>query len=238
MVPVAVLSGNRNFPGASIRRSRPASSPRRRSSSPMRSRATSTATSSPIRSALRADGARSFFLRSLADRRRDRRCTGRSAPTRRTTALPTRRPRPARSGASSTLPHALFPWDLSRPICGGRRSRRPPGQTRLGRYAAHPLLVLGDDITTDHISPAGQIPARSEAGRVAHCAVARIERPQCLRIAARAIGRSCCAASSRTQAVRNELDPADPARLIDPRTDERNPSALARRRTLSQRGAS
>ena len=29
---------------------------------------------------------------------------------------------------------------------------------------AHPLLVLGDDVTTDHISPAGSIPARSDAG--------------------------------------------------------------------------
>ncbi|PZR09664.1 MAG: aconitate hydratase AcnA [Azospirillum brasilense] len=32
-----------------------------------------------------------------------------------------------------------------------------------GTLRAHPLLVLGDDITTDHISPAGAIPARSDA---------------------------------------------------------------------------
>ncbi|UPG74552.1 aconitate hydratase AcnA (plasmid) [Roseomonas gilardii subsp. gilardii] len=32
-----------------------------------------------------------------------------------------------------------------------------------GRMRAHPLLVLGDDITTDHISPAGAIPMRSDA---------------------------------------------------------------------------
>lgn len=37
-----------------------------------------------------------------------------------------------------------------------------PGEgTLLGRYAAHPLLVLGDDITTDHISPASAIPQDS-----------------------------------------------------------------------------
>jgi aconitate hydratase len=36
--------------------------------------------------------------------------------------------------------------------------------TRLGRYKADPLIVLGDDITTDHISPAGHIPPRSVAG--------------------------------------------------------------------------
>ncbi len=41
---------------------------------------------------------------------------------------------------------------------------QPPG-SRLGAYGAHPLLVLGDDMTTDHISPAGQIRAKSEAGR-------------------------------------------------------------------------
>jgi aconitate hydratase len=48
--------------------------------------------------------------------------------------------------------------------------RRPPfvsgaASSRLGDYSAVPLLVLGDDITTDHISPAGAIPADSEAGR-------------------------------------------------------------------------
>ena len=44
--------------------------------------------------------------------------------------------------------------------------RRPPfvdpqGRTRLGHYSAWPLLVLPDDVTTDHISPAGLIPADS-----------------------------------------------------------------------------
>ena len=34
-----------------------------------------------------------------------------------------------------------------------------------GTLSAHPLLVLGDNITTDHISPAGAIPAGSDAGR-------------------------------------------------------------------------
>ena len=57
----------------------------------------------------------------------------------------------------------LFPWDP-----GSTYIRRPPfagfGKgTLLGTYSAHPLLVLGDDITTDHISPAGHIPPRSEA---------------------------------------------------------------------------
>lgn len=65
---------------------------------------------------------------------------------------------------------AQFPWNPASTYL-----RRPPfaaatQETRLGRYLAHPLLVLGDDITTDHISPAGQTLLRSEAGEwlVAH----------------------------------------------------------------------
>ncbi|HXW10471.1 MAG TPA: aconitate hydratase AcnA, partial [Steroidobacteraceae bacterium] len=59
----------------------------------------------------------------------------------------------------------LYPWDPASTYL-----RPPPfatvdASTRLGRYTAHPLLVLGDDVTTDHISPAGAIPADSEAGR-------------------------------------------------------------------------
>lgn len=56
----------------------------------------------------------------------------------------------------------LFPWD--------ERSTtlvRPPFaddlSNMLGQYTAHPLLVLGDDVTTDHISPASAIPADSLA---------------------------------------------------------------------------
>ncbi|MBV0891174.1 aconitate hydratase AcnA [Paracoccus sp. Z118] len=59
----------------------------------------------------------------------------------------------------------LFPWDEASTYI-----RRPPfaafGEgTRLGSYIARPLLVLGDDITTDHISPAGAIPAAGDAGQ-------------------------------------------------------------------------
>lgn len=47
----------------------------------------------------------------------------------------------------------LFPWDPKSIYI-----RRPPfasfGKgTRLGRYSAHPILVLGDDITTDLSHP-------------------------------------------------------------------------------------
>ncbi len=59
----------------------------------------------------------------------------------------------------------LFPWDARSTYI-----RRPPfagfGKgTLLGKYDAQPLIIIGDDITTDHISPAGAIPAQSETGR-------------------------------------------------------------------------
>src|SRR5688572_18266515 len=58
---------------------------------------------------------------------------------------------------------ARFPWDEKSTYI-----RRPPfavahSSSTLGHYVARPLLVLGDDITTDHISPAGQIPSSSDA---------------------------------------------------------------------------
>jgi len=56
---------------------------------------------------------------------------------------------------------ARFRWSPDSTIL-----RRPPFAsldegTRLGRFRAHPLVVLGDDVTTDHISPASAIPPDS-----------------------------------------------------------------------------
>ncbi|SAK67689.1 aconitate hydratase [Caballeronia calidae] len=59
-------------------------------------------------------------------------------------------------------PHsARFPWNPR-----STALRRPPFASasqgsQLGRYSAYPLLVLGDDVTTDHISPASAIPKDS-----------------------------------------------------------------------------
>jgi len=55
----------------------------------------------------------------------------------------------------------LFPWDAA-----STALRRPPFAavtegSLLGHYAAYPLMVVGDDITTDHISPASAIPPDS-----------------------------------------------------------------------------
>jgi aconitate hydratase len=73
----------------------------------------------------------------------------------------------------------LFPWDQDSTYI-----RRPPfashdAASRLGVYRARPLLVLGDDITTDHISPAGQIPAASDA---AEYLIERGENPRDLNV--------------------------------------------------------
>jgi aconitate hydratase len=56
---------------------------------------------------------------------------------------------------------ALFPWEEKSTIL-----RRPPfvavdEGSQLGHYTAYPLLVVGDDVTTDHISPASAIPPDS-----------------------------------------------------------------------------
>ncbi|MFT3955791.1 MAG: aconitate hydratase AcnA [Piscinibacter sp.] len=56
---------------------------------------------------------------------------------------------------------ARFPWEAA-----STALRRPPFAgleqgSQLGSYSAYPLLVVGDDITTDHISPASAIPPDS-----------------------------------------------------------------------------
>ena len=65
---------------------------------------------------------------------------------------------------------AGFPWDPLSTYLRPPPFARADQPGRLGHYRAHPLIVLGDDITTDHISPAGQIPPESEAAQwlVAH----------------------------------------------------------------------
>ncbi len=58
---------------------------------------------------------------------------------------------------------ACFPWEeASNTLC------RPPFAgldqgSLLGQYSAYPLLVVGDDVTTDHISPASGIALNSQA---------------------------------------------------------------------------
>ena len=103
----------------------------------------------------------------------------------------------------------LFPWRetstyIRRPPFASRKSH-----SRLGSYKAHPLLVLGDDITTDHISPAGHIPANSAA---AQYLVARGEDPKDLNVFAARRGNweVMLRGVFTNRSVRNLLDPRLP----------------------------
>ncbi|MCX2563030.1 aconitate hydratase AcnA [Acetobacter thailandicus] len=69
--------------------------------------------------------------------------------------------------ANLTAPNAaLFPWDNASTYL-----RRPPfvaispAEENDVDVSCNPLLVLGDDVTTDHISPAGSIPTDSDAAK-------------------------------------------------------------------------
>jgi aconitate hydratase len=104
----------------------------------------------------------------------------------------------------------LFPWDAQSTYI-----RRPPfaaaaKASALGRYVAHPLLVLGDDITTDHISPAGQIPSGSDA---ANHLITRGENPNDLNVFASRRGNweVMLRGLYTNRTVRNLLDPSLPA---------------------------
>lgn len=59
----------------------------------------------------------------------------------------------------------LYPWDRHSTYLRPPPFVDPDARTQLGRYVAQPLLVLGDDVTTDHISPAGAIAANGDAAR-------------------------------------------------------------------------
>jgi aconitate hydratase len=77
------------------------------------------------------------------------------------------------SAAWAALPApggALYPWDAASTYLRRPSFARIEREDRLGQYRAAPLIVLGDDVTTDHISPAGAIPPDSDAARwlIAH----------------------------------------------------------------------
>lgn len=58
-----------------------------------------------------------------------------------------------------------FPWDETSRYLRCPKFASAGQTTRLGQYTAKPIMVLGDDITTDHISPAGAISVDSAAGQ-------------------------------------------------------------------------
>lgn len=65
----------------------------------------------------------------------------------------------------STPDAPLFSWGPASSYLRCPKFASQPQGTRLGRYEARALLVLGDDVTTDHISPAGWISSDSAAGK-------------------------------------------------------------------------
>ena len=187
-------------PAACIAQIEPASWPRRRWSSPiaLAGDVDRDILTRADRSA--ADGPPVHLARPLAD-----------AATRST--RPSRRPpiRPTTRGAyeaaeASDVWHALdapatprLPVGRgARPTSAARRSRRPTRRRALGRYVAHPLLVLGDDITTDHISPAGADPGATATPPTTWSRAARTATTSTCSPRAAATGKSCCAACSRT----------------------------------------
>lgn len=55
----------------------------------------------------------------------------------------------------------LYPWHPASTTLRRPPFAAPSEGSQLGHYTAYPLLVVGDDITTDHISPASAIPKDS-----------------------------------------------------------------------------
>ncbi|SDI25668.1 aconitate hydratase AcnA [Propionivibrio dicarboxylicus] len=104
----------------------------------------------------------------------------------------------------------VFPWDPASTYI-----RRPPFASarlpsRLGNYSATVLLAVGDDMTTDHISPVGQIPAASDAGRYL---IAQGDDPDDLNVYAsrRANWEAMVRGLFTNKSVVNLLDPSLPA---------------------------
>jgi aconitate hydratase len=159
--PVAILSGNRNFPG----RVHPdlelafIMSPPLVIAFALAGNAALDLSKEPVGTA--PDG-RPVFLSDLWPAREEvdaftARATN-SADFRRDFEIASRNPLWHALEAPDT---PLFPWDER-----SNYLQRPPfasltESTLLGSYDAFPLVVLGDDITTDHISPASAIPPDS-----------------------------------------------------------------------------
>jgi aconitate hydratase len=166
--PVAVLSGNRNFPGrvhAQIDHALLASPPLVVAYA-LAGRALVDVTRDPLGS---DTSGRPVYLADVWPQRSDVEAAVAAAADPGDVAAAAREAEASGPWAALDAPSgARFPWD---PV--STYLRRPPfvslqpwtaAATAQGALIAHPLLVLGDDITTDHISPAGAIPARSDAG--------------------------------------------------------------------------
>ena len=173
----------------STRTSRPTTWPARRWSSPTRSPAGWTSTSPASRSARAPTASRSTCATSGPSAEEIKEVVG--ALDRLGDVHPQLRrgaSRATRTGTRSRCPRATATPGPTRPTCAARPSSRGCRPRRRGSsrsQAARVLALLGDSITTDHISPAGAIKKDSPAGPLADRAGRRAARLQLLRLAAR-----------------------------------------------------
>jgi aconitate hydratase len=168
--PVAVLSGNRNFPGRVHARIDNAllASPPLVVAYALAGRALLDITREPLGSG--ADGV-PVYLRDVWPQRSEVEAAVAAAADPGDVAAAAEQAEAAGPWTALDAPSGpRFPWNAASTYL-----RRPPfvgfgardehnGAGARERLIAHPLLVLGDDVTTDHISPAGAIPAGSDAG--------------------------------------------------------------------------
>ena len=108
----------------------------------------------------------------------------------------------------AVAPGARFHWESD-----SNYLRRPPFASlaygsQLGRFEAYPLLAVGDDVTTDHISPASAIPGDSP---VADYLVARGEQRDDLNVFASRRGNweVMSRAAFYSRSLKNRLNPPD-----------------------------
>ena len=171
----AVLSGNRNFEGRinPLVKANYLASPPLVVAYALAGTTDIDLTTEPLGTG--SDGKPVYLQRHLADARR--RSTRRSTPMRAARDVPPavrqRVRRRTRSGTRMpTSPKASCTTGTRRaPTSRSRRScwTWPPSRARSSRSAAPGCLaVLGDSVTTDHISPAGSIAATSPAGKYLH----------------------------------------------------------------------
>ena len=169
LVVAAVLSGNRNFEGRIHPAGpcqlpgQPAAGRRLRPGRPRRHRPDARAAGHRAgRPAGHAGRHLAIARRGPLDhRRRPSRPSSSARPTPRSSTATTagaRCPSPTATATPGTRPRPTSP---SRPSSQGLTASPPPPRDIVG---ARVLAVLGDSVTTDHISPAGSIPAWSPAG--------------------------------------------------------------------------